>query len=511
MTRLPVTEAGKDVARIAPRSVPLASRSRCSSVNRRLPDYLKLHLEDAPRGPETSFVEDPRFESPPDAAWQLLDVPSQVASRRPGLAPVISRGADEPRGFTSRSRAGLPLPKRIETLLRTAGELTACDAAAAYLLDDATSQLKLTSTWGRPGRRQSHPVRPLRGQLADLEALLGQAVVVQRAAEAPEWKIPEDCGAAACVPIAGTTPLGTLWIFSQKPRGFTPDQVQMLDVVAGRIAAEVERENLVQESAVLKAWHRHWRRAVEWQQGQRPQGVPLVQGWQLVAATSRSAPLAGGYHDWSLLPDEQMAVAVGQAQGDAVEAQLTVAALHAGLKSHAPYARHAGQLLRRLNDTFWVGSAGDQFTAFAYAMVDPTDGRFEFAAAGPVAGLVVSADRHEVLHGGLHFLGENPDANFEVRRQQLQRGESLVLVHPVPGAYAAREAAIKDAAPLDSALMASLAARPWAGELASRVRELVDVPGAQLSARLQAAWREIQGVDPVEPTLVIVRRDRATP
>jgi len=481
-------------------------------VNRIPPDYLKLHLEDSSLGWDAAQIDESLPQRRPGSAWQLGNMPTAYEAATADHLP--SNRAEPIGGATlspARPRAGLPLTKRIEALLRTAGELTACDAAAAYLLDDATSQLRLNASWGRPGRRLTHPVRPLRGQLADLEALLGQAVVIQRAAETPDWKIPEDCGAAVCVPIATNAPLGTLWVFSQKPRNFTPEQVQMLDVVAGRIAAEVERENLLQESVVLKAWHRHWRRAVEWQQGQRPQAVPLVEGWQVVAATSRTAPLTGGYHDWSLLPSEQIAVAVGQAQGGAVEAQLTVAALHAGLKSHAPYARHPSNLLRRLNDTFWVGSAGDQFAALGYMMLDPLTGEFEFAGAGPVACVVVRPAQHTVLHGGLHFLGENPDAFFDVHRSHLEHGDAVVLIHPIPGAYAARELALKDAMPLDSVVLSAVTESPWVIELAQRVRGLADVPSQQWSTRLEAAWREITGTETTEPTLVIVRRERATP
>lgn len=479
-------------------------------MNRLPPEYLKLHLEESPSTLDVP-VADLSAGGSSAGAWRLHELPMAApVAARPRERLLVADANPESRPSSSR-RGGAPLQRRLENLLRTAGELTACDAAAAYLLDDATSQLRLCASWGRPGRRQTHPSRPLRGQLADLEALLGQAVVLPRAVDAPEWKIPEECGAAVCVPISAGAPLGTLWTFSPKPRDFTAEQLQMLDVVSGRIAAEVERDDLLHESAMLKAWHRHWRRAVEWQHGQRPQPVPLAQGWQTAVATSRTAPLAGGYHDWSLLPNEQIAVAVGQAQGDAVEAQLTVAALHAGLKSHAPYAKHPGQLLRRLNDTFWVGSAGDQFTALAYAMLHPTSGSLEFAASGPVAGLVVRPQRHTVLHGQLQFLGENPDATFAVGHAQLDPGDMLIMMHPVPGAYAAREAALRDAEPLDRDRLTPLVQAPWVDEFVGSVRALSEVSGPTLSTRLEAAWRQVAKGESSEPTLVMVRRERLTP
>jgi hypothetical protein len=144
-------------------------------------------------------------------------------------------------------------------------------------------------------------------------------------------------------------------------------------------------------------------------------------------------------------------------------------------------------------------------------MLDPLSGQFEFAASGPAAGLVVRAAGHATLHGDLQFLGENPDAAFHVSRAQLAPGDALLLFHPVPGAYAARETAARDALPLEPALLAALLERPWASELAARVRGLRDVAGQQLSTRLEATWRDLVGDDAAEPTLVIVRRDRATP
>ena len=68
---------------------------------------------------------------------------------------------------------------RLEAVLRGGTEAVDCQAAALYLLDDATSQLKMRSCWGLPLDRLAAPARPLKGAVADLEALLGHAVVIE--------------------------------------------------------------------------------------------------------------------------------------------------------------------------------------------------------------------------------------------------------------------------------------------------------------------------------------------
>ncbi len=54
------------------------------------------------------------------------------------------------------------LAERLESVLKGGAEAIGCQAAALYLLDDATSELKLRSSWGLPRRRLADPARPLR-------------------------------------------------------------------------------------------------------------------------------------------------------------------------------------------------------------------------------------------------------------------------------------------------------------------------------------------------------------
>ena len=55
----------------------------------------------------------------------------------------------------------------------------------------------------------------------------------------------QDYPAAVCVPVSTPTMLlGTLWVFCHKRRDFNDRETNMLEVVAGRLAADLERETL---------------------------------------------------------------------------------------------------------------------------------------------------------------------------------------------------------------------------------------------------------------------------
>ena len=133
------------------------------------------------------------------------------------------------------------LAERLEAVLRGGAMALDCQAAALYLLDDATSQLKLRSCWGLPLDRLAAPPRPLQGSIADLEALLGHAVVLEDSDVMRHWRVPEDFPAAVCVPVSTPTMiLGTLWVFSERKRDFNDRQTNILEIVAGRVAADLE-------------------------------------------------------------------------------------------------------------------------------------------------------------------------------------------------------------------------------------------------------------------------------
>jgi GAF domain-containing protein len=180
-------------------------------------------------------------------AGRLARILGQAAATRRAL---VEREAELAAGvpILLESRSDDHLADRLAAVLRGGCEMMGCEAAGLYLLDAATRELKLRSCWNLPAERLSEPARPLQQATADLEALLGYAVVVADPVLRQLWRPPEDCAAAVCVPVANRAlPLGTLWLFSTRPREFSDRDTQLAEMVAGRIAAELDRQMLVTE------------------------------------------------------------------------------------------------------------------------------------------------------------------------------------------------------------------------------------------------------------------------
>lgn len=320
------------------------------------------------------------------------------------------------------------LAARLEAVLRAGVEAVGCDAAALYMLDEATTELKMRSSWGLPFDRLAAPARPLEGALADLEALLGHAVVLDDSAALRTWNMPEEFPAAVCVPVSTpTTLLGTLWVFANQPRDFNDRETNLLEVIAGRLASDLEREMLLRVGFDGAKLQQQVVAAERLQRHELPAVPPILDGWELAGWTAQAGDLGGAFHDWFSLPDGLMAVAVGRAAEAGVAGALTAGGIKTALRSHAKYQPHPDLVLQQVNLTLWTGSAGDRHASLLFAAIETATGRVSCASAGRPSAILLSGDGWQSIGRCSLMLGEGPESRFAPFGRELLPGEALVF------------------------------------------------------------------------------------
>jgi phosphoserine phosphatase RsbU/P len=321
------------------------------------------------------------------------------------------------------------LATRLAAILKGGAEAVGCQAAGLYVLDETTTTLKLRAAHNLPQERLLEPARLLRGAMADLEALVGHAVVLEDTALLPHWRCPENFPAAVCVPVSGSSmPLGTLWLFADTNRDFTSEQTNLIEIIAGRIAADLEKEMLLAEGARSRSREKNVDAAARWQASRLPSVTPLLEDFEVAGWTSQADGIGGDFYDWSVLADGRLSIAVGDAQGKLIEAGLGAAAVQAALKSHAAYPHASAKLLARVNETLWATSAGDQFASLLYGLIDPESGAVDLALCGSAAALHVSRTSRELLKSSTLALGTDPDTRFESQTRHLHPGDFLIVL-----------------------------------------------------------------------------------
>lgn len=362
---------------------------------------------------------------------QLLNAETALWRREAELAagvPVVSRPSHENH-----------LAQLLETLLRGAAEAADCQAAGLYLLDEGTTELKLRASWNLPRSRLTAPPRTLADAAADLEAMAGHAVALEDMPLAMHWNPPEEYASAICLPVSSAESiLGTLWLFCEAPRDFTDKQANLAEIVAGRLATELEREMLAVEALHATDVKKDLDLAGQFQREQLPSIAPHCAGWDLAGWSSPARQVGGDFHDWFPVEGDRLAFVLADVCDRGLRAALVGGGLRAALRAHGEYGHHLGALLEKTNRSLWTGAAGNQLAALCCGIVEPDSGLVRYAWAG--CPLVLHLRRGEAtrLVQPRVPLGLEPDAVFAEQLLTLAPGESLVLLSD--GILAAQDA-----------------------------------------------------------------------
>lgn len=316
---------------------------------------------------------------------------------------------------------------RLETALASAGSAIGTTAAALYLLDEQTSELKMRSCWGLPVSRLAEPARPLRGSLADLEALLGNAVMLEDIAISPEWKSPEVFGAAICVPIGSPTmPHGTLWFWSEEPRTFSPSEIEVANLAAARMMSELERVVIGNEVQTTKILQKQLDEAGLAQAGRLPDSQPLHHHFQIDGWTFQDGTLGGGFHDWDMNPKGNMVFALGQANLTGPAGAMVAASAQAIVRSHWPSNAGPNQLMRSLNDVLFGSLESDWRASACLLHINPETFHGSLCNAGTTQAFIVSHRGFRPIGAAGPYLAKQPDPTYSLHRFVLQPGEVLL-------------------------------------------------------------------------------------
>lgn len=158
---------------------------------------------------------------------------SEPADCRLNVSKLQQPTHDSKRSYTE------GLDELVGELLAACSRIAGAASAAVCLIDDESKHL--TTQFSQGDADWLGATRPLPNCPADIEALCGSAIVMKDAESVKNWHCPNNCKSAICLPISSaTTLLGTLWVFGDQPQDFDDQTIYLLEIIAGRVAAELE-------------------------------------------------------------------------------------------------------------------------------------------------------------------------------------------------------------------------------------------------------------------------------
>ncbi len=366
-----------------------------------------------------------------DVAWSLLeriDALVQELNNSQRTVQLQEAQLATALGVSLRHDEAEVLASKLSESLHRAAELTGSDAAALYLLDESTSELKMRSCWGMPLTALSNPPRELRGCLADLEALMGNAVLLENTKLAPEWSCPEDYAAAICVPIGSPTmPHGTLWLWSDHIRDFGSADIDAAKAAGDKILSDIERSVLADEVLKTRGLSRQMESASLVQSSRLPSSQPLHDDYEVGGWTFQGQALGGNFHTWTVNRQSLICAAMGAAATHGAAGALVATSVQTVIETCWNANHKPSQVLRKANDILWAAEDGDWRTSLCYLQIHPESGSTQLALAGNIQAFLVGSRGYRMLNGTPTALALQPDSRFDNQQLYLEAGELLML------------------------------------------------------------------------------------
>lgn len=311
--------------------------------------------------------------------------------------------------------------QRLSSVLDGTIEGLPYDLADFFLLDDRTATLRVAAS---TAANKAAP-RPIEEAAGDLTAMAGEAVVLENEELMPEFGVPRRCGAAVCVPVSSDRTIhGALWLYCRRPRAISNAELQLVEIVAGRLAVEVERCELLKAlptpNTVAPA-------------PDAPSEL-LLPSVPLEYDELELAGRADGVHslyDWHPLADGRVlsyaGSFVGAPGGPPEEPWLTLQSARIALRAHAESATNAALLLNRVAKTLSEAASGGAGVSLAAALVDPDTGEGSYSLAGAAMALRVRASQQGTEATDDPPLGWDAEQEHQSASFKLEIRERLLL------------------------------------------------------------------------------------
>lgn len=336
-------------------------------------------------------------------------------------------------GFSIKVDDQEELANRIDELLAQTAAAIGCDAAAIYLLDDATSVLKMRACIGLPKSRLAAAPRTLRGSLGDLEALLGNAVLIEDIAAMPQWQSPEEFGSAMVLPI-GTLqmPQGTIWFWSERQKTFHATDVEIGKRAAKEIISILERRILSKEISAARQVQRDIDDIATRQLSRLPDDQPLDRRIDLAGTTDSSEGAWTQFHSWTLRPNQSIMACIGGAKASGLDGSMVATTLQTTTEILWQQSLTSSQLMRQTHDRMWGLGEGDWRSSMSIVEIDLTTGQGCLCTAGRGSSFIVTANGFRPLSTSGPLLATQPEAVFSVERFTLDYRDALLMFSPLP-------------------------------------------------------------------------------
>jgi phosphoserine phosphatase RsbU/P len=228
--------------------------------------------------------------------------------------------------------------------------------------------------------------------------------------------------------ISNDEVIGVFDLESDSLNAYTPDDLQILQLLASQVAIIIDKVQLHEELIEKKRLQAQLEIAREVQLELLPEDDPTIKNFDISAYVFPTEEVSGDYYDWVEVFEDQIGIVVADAVGKGIPAALLMAFLRASLRYSAQigYAPHIA--FSKVSNLLWDSVEENQFITAIYGILDSTNKTFVFSNAGHNPPLLIKPDgEYRFVEYGDQPLGMFHDIHYHQHFIRFDDRQVLVL------------------------------------------------------------------------------------
>ena len=211
-------------------------------------------------------------------------------------------------------------------------------------------------------------------------------------------------------------------------REFTPDDLNLLTVLANVAATRIEQERYRIDEEDHRRVIAEIDQAAQIQRGFLPERPPQLERFDVAGHNAACRTVGGDYYDFFPYPDGRLGIVIGDVSGKGLPASLVMTGLHATVHMLAEEPGDLARLMSRLDRFVASHCPTNRFVSLFFGVLGASSEGMTYCNAGHNPPLVIRANGsvERLLPGGT-VLGILPEVGYEAKRCPIESGDVVVL------------------------------------------------------------------------------------
>ncbi len=327
------------------------------------------------------------------------------------------------------------LQEVLDRLAEAAVKIVGVKACSIRLLDEASNDLMMRSTYGLSEAYRNKGVVS-RDDPVIKAAFAGEAIVLDDMRVDGRVKYREATvneGLVSQLTVAmhfKGKPIGVLRLYSPKPMRFYEEDIHLARAVASQCAVAITNAKLYGEALQGAQMAEQMRLAGLIQRKMIPETAPRIEGLDIAASYVPCFDVGGDFYDFVKINERRVVVAIADVMGKGLPAALMMSAFRSTVRAYTSAECSVGDFkgtIGKLNEMACKECSTGEFITLFYAVIDTADDTITYCNCGHEPTVLLRDGSARDLNTGGLVLGVTPEAEYEIETVPLEQNDVLLF------------------------------------------------------------------------------------